>query len=665
MPLLLGIDTGGTYTDAVLFDDETGVVATAKSLTTRHDLSVGIGQSIDAVVAQSGIAPSEIALVSLSTTLATNALVEGQGGRVCLVLVGFAASALSKYGLAATMKDSPVILLDGGHDAHGQPLCPLDAGSLKAQLDALEGQVSGFAVVGRFAVRNPAHEIAAREVIRDVTGRPVTCSHELSSKLDGPKRALTCVLNARLINLIHHLIGATESLFDTRGIDAALMVVQGDGALISAEVAKVKPIETILSGPAASLVGAAYLTGAKDAVVSDIGGTTTDIAILTDGQPRLDTDGATVGGWRTMVEAVDMHTIGLGGDSDVQTLQVGLQTTLKLGPRRLVPLSLFAAQHADLVHGTLDRQLKKPRVDETDGRFAMAVGRESAHLAALQPGETELLELLLADPLPLGSVMTSPRRRRALDHLVACGLAMVSGLTPSDAAHVLGKHDAWDADAARKAATLFARKKDSLGTAIAPNAEALSAWIIDTLIRTSAETLLETSLANDRFAATHMAGVLLAASVRDDPGRLIDFQLRLSVPLIGLGAAAPSYYPEVADRLRTTALIPEHADVANAIGAVVGHVRVTAEALIAQIEEGVFRLYMADAPNDFTSLDAAVSFSEQALTADARRRAIEAGAGDIEIRLSRKDNAAIVEGREILVDCLVKATASGRPRVAV
>ena len=185
---------------------------------------------------------------------------------------------------------------------------------------------------------------------------------------------------------------------------------------------------------------------------------------------------------------------------------------------------------------------------------------------------------------------------------------------------MLGKHDAWDADAARKAATLFARKKDSLGTAIAPNAEALSAWIIDTLIRTSAETLLETSLANDRFAATHMAGVLLAASVRDDPGRLIDFQLRLSVPLIGLGAAAPSYYPEVADRLRTTALIPEHADVANAIGAVVGHVRVTAEALIAQIEEGVFRLYMADAPNDFTSLDAAVSFSEQAL-------AIEAGAG--------------------------------------
>ena len=113
MPLLLGIDTGGTYTDAVLFDDDTGVVATAKSLTTRHDLSLGIGRSIDAVVAQSGIAPAEIALVSLSTTLATNALVEGQGGRVCLVLVGFAASALSKYGLAATMKDSPVIVLDG------------------------------------------------------------------------------------------------------------------------------------------------------------------------------------------------------------------------------------------------------------------------------------------------------------------------------------------------------------------------------------------------------------------------------------------------------------------------------------------------------------------------------------------------------------------------
>ena len=664
MPLLLGIDTGGTYTDAVLFDDETGVVATAKSLTTRHDLSLGIGRSIDAVVAQSGIAPSEIALVSLSTTLATNALVEGQGGRVCLVLVGFDAAALSKYGLATTMKDSPVILLDGGHDAHGQPLCPLDTDFLEVRLGALEGQVSGFAVVGRFAVRNAEHEVAARDVILDVTGRPVTCSHELSSKLDGPKRALTCVLNARLINLIHHLISATETLFDARGIDAALMVVQGDGALISAEVAKLKPIETILSGPAASLVGAAYLTGAKDAVVSDIGGTTTDIAILTDGQPRLAADGATVGGWRTMVEAVDMHTIGLGGDSDVQAHQAGFESKLRLGPRRVIPVSLFAVDHADLVHGALDRQLKLPRAGDSDGRFVMAVRRESAHLATLQPQASELLELLGAGPLPLGSVMTSPRRRRALDHLVACGLAMVSGLTPSDAAHVLGKHRLWDADAAGKAATLFARKKDSLGVAIAPNAEALSAWIIDTLVRTSAETLLGVSLANDRFAATHMAGVLLAASVRDEPGRLVDFQLRLSVPLIGLGAAAPSYYPEVADRLRTTALIPEHADVANAIGAVVGHVRVTAEALIAQIEEGVFRLYMADAPNDFTSLDAAVSFTEKALAADARRRAIEAGAGNVTVKLSRKDNAAIIEGREILIDCLVKATASGRPRIA-
>ena len=664
MPLLLGIDTGGTYTDAVLFDDEAGVVATAKSLTTRHDLSVGIGQSIDAVVAQSGAAPAEIALVSLSTTLATNALVEGQGGRVCLVLVGFDASALSKYGLASTMQDSPVIVLDGGHDAHGEAMCPLDTGALKTELDALEGQVSGFAVVGRFAVRNPAHEIAARDVILDATGRPVTCSHELSSKLDGPKRALTCVLNARLINLIHHLISATETLFDARGIDAALMVVQGDGALISAAVAKVKPIETILSGPAASLVGAAYLTGAKDAVVSDIGGTTTDIAILTDGQPRLDAEGATVGGWRTMVEAVDLHTVGLGGDSDVQALQTGLQTTLKLGPRRLIPLSLFATEHADLVYGTLDRQLRQPRASDSDGRFAVAVRRESAHLAALQPLETELLELLLDGPRPLETVVTDLRRRRALAHLVACGLVKLSGLTPSDAAHVLGKHDAWDADAARKAATLFAQKKDSLGVPIAPSADDLSTWIIDTLVRTSAETLLETSLVDDGFAATHMAGVLLAASVSDEPGRLIDFQLRLGVPLIGLGASAPTYYPDVAERLRTTALIPEHADVANAIGAVVGHVRVTTEALIAQIEEGVFRLYMAEAPNDFTSLDAAVAFADQALSEDARRRAIEAGAGNIEVKLSRKDNAAIIEGREILIDCLVKATASGRPRIA-
>ena len=221
--------------------------------------------------------------------------------------------------MSKALGSDPVIFCPGGHDVHGDPVSlVLDA--LVAALPSLADTVSGVAVASYFAVRNPEHEIAVRDIIRERTGLPVTCSHELSSKLGGPRRALTTLLNARLISMIDRLVNATEGFLAKRGIAAPLMVVRGDGALITAEFARARPIETILSGPAASLVGARYMTGIDDAVVSDIGGTTTDIAVLDGGRLRLDPEGATVGGMRTMVEAVAMRTFGLGGDSKSRSM---------------------------------------------------------------------------------------------------------------------------------------------------------------------------------------------------------------------------------------------------------------------------------------------------------------------------------------------------------
>ena len=153
--------------------------------------------------------------------------------------------------------------------------------------------------------------------MKELTGKPVSASHQLSAKLNGPKRALTALLNARLIGMIDRLIHRASEQLQILGIQAPLMVVRGDGALISQDQAREKPIETILSGPAASIVGARWLTGALDALVSDIGGTTTDVAVLKKGCPAIDPVGAQVGPYRTMVEAVAMRTTGLGGDSEV------------------------------------------------------------------------------------------------------------------------------------------------------------------------------------------------------------------------------------------------------------------------------------------------------------------------------------------------------------
>ncbi|MCF8466811.1 MAG: hydantoinase/oxoprolinase family protein [Sneathiella sp.] len=664
MALLLGIDTGGTYTDAVLFDEEKGVVASAKSLTTRHDFSVGIGRSVARVIDEAKTAPADIGLVSLSTTLATNALVEGQGGRVCLVMIGFDPASLERNGLRDALKGDPVLFIGGGHDGQGEAMQPLDEEKLKAELDALEGTVSAFAVAGLFAIRNPEHELRARELILAHSGNSVTCSHELSSKLDGPRRALTSVLNARLINLIHHLITSTETLFEQTGITAPLMVVQGDGALISARIAKVKPIETILSGPAASLVGAAYLSGQTEAIVSDIGGTTTDIAVLEGGSPRLDADGATVGGWRTMVEAVAIYTVGLGGDSEVSVVKSGLGLDLALGPRRLIPVSLLAMDYPDLVHGTLEAQLHRERVQENFGRFAVKVGRKSAHMATLNDMELEILAALEDGPKPLEKLLVRRRHWSALERLVTSGLVMIAGLTPSDAAHILGLHDAWDVRAAAMAAALFARIQDARGKALAASPVELSEMIFEALVSKSSETLLEAALGKDPLLGKDMAATLLKASTRAEPHPLVEVSIGFRLPVIGLGASAHIYYPEVAKRFGTTAVIPEYAGVANAIGAVVGQVRVASHASISPAGNDRFRLYHAGEPLDFLTLGEAAARGEALLAEEARQQAVAAGAVDIHTSFERQDNTAHIEGREMLIESILKVTAYGRPRIA-
>ncbi len=171
-----------------------------------------------------------------------------------------------------------------------------------------------------------------------VTGKPVTLSTELTSSLDAPRRALTAVLNARLISRISLLIEAVRLAMAELHISCPLMVVKGDGSLARAENVALKPIETVLSGPAASLVGAKWLSGLDDFIMSDIGGTTTDIGILQGGKPQVAEEGAEVGGWRTMVKAIDVTTIGLGGDSEVHLAMDG---SMQIGPQRIVPISLI------------------------------------------------------------------------------------------------------------------------------------------------------------------------------------------------------------------------------------------------------------------------------------------------------------------------------------
>ena len=666
-PLFLGIDTGGTYTDAVLWVEEAAgkgeILAKAKALTTRHDLSVGISGAADAVLKTSGAEASAIKLVSMSTTLATNALVEGQGGRVALVMIGFSEADASRDGLKAALGSDPVVFCPGGHDVHGNET-GLDLSELERALPELAKSVSGFAVCAYFSTRNPAHELAALKLIHDRTHLPATASHQLTSKLGGPRRALTTLLNARLVSMIDRLIEATLGFLASRNIDAPLMVVRGDGALVSAAFARERPIETILSGPAASLVGARHLTGLDNAVVSDIGGTTTDVAVLDKGRPRLDPEGATVGGFRTMVEAVAMRTFGLGGDSEVSLEEGALEPRIQLGPRRLVPLALAGQQHAGHVLTELERQLNASNPGRLDGRFAFRTGAPDRMAAGLDANEAKLFAAITAEPRPLDRLLTTNAQSATLSRLVGRGLVHIAGFTPSDAAHVLGLQANWNAATARLGAELFTRRRDGRGQPIAATPEQLARRVLDTLTRVSADVILETAFAEDGLDRAAMAGhALIERAIEGRPG-IARLSVSLDRPVVGLGASAGLHYAGLPRLLGADCITPPDADVANALGAVVGHVRVAVAARVSQPVEGLFRLNSDDGIRDFRNEADALQEAYGVVRRLAAERAVVAGASDPEILVERDIRTSRIEDQRLFIEADVVAVASGRPAIA-
>ncbi|MEM7215212.1 MAG: hydantoinase/oxoprolinase family protein [Pseudomonadota bacterium] len=659
--VLLGIDTGGTYTDAVLFTYDDGVLAKAKSLTTKHDLSIGIAGAVDAVLEAFSGNVSDIAMVSLSTTLATNALVEAKGGSVGLVMIGFEEEDMERSGLRSALAGDPVIFIPGGHDVQGNERS-LDVSELATFLDQYSGVVSGVAVAGYFAVRNASHELKVKQLIAEQTGLPVTCSHELSSKLGGPKRALTTLLNARLIPVIQDLIMASRSHLDKTGIAAPLMVVRGDGTLVDAGFALNRPIETILSGPAASLVGAKFLLGRKNAVISDIGGTTTDVAILEKGWPRIEPEGASVGGFTTMVEAVAMHTFGLGGDS-VVAINDDTETKLKLGPRRQIPVSLLAIEHPELVTRELARQEKADNPGLNFCSFAFRTPGLDGQIGNMKTSELKLYNRLTEVPQPLDTFLKGASEMGTLNRLVSRGFAQLAGFTPSDAMHVLGLQDNWNADAARAAAQVFSRMKDRYGQVVANSPESLCSRVKDQLTTQSCDVILKTCSAEDGIEIGPGASELIARALSRASG-FVKIGISLDRPLVGLGASAGTYYPAIGERLSTECLVPADADVANAIGAVASEVRITKSITVSSNDGGnSIAVLLPSGPKMFADEEQAMEMARTSLNEEVRELSFVAGANNPEFETSVEVNAPEIEGSRHFVQAKITISATGRPKL--
>lgn len=328
--LSIGVDVGGTNTDAVVLDGDGRVLAWTKRATT-DDITGGIRAGIRDVLAAIGDDRSRVSRVMLGTTHATNAIVQRrQLDRVAMIRLG--APAATEYPPLTGWPEDLVsmvlagsTMLGGGHMVDGTPIAPLDRDGILRFVDGLAG-FDAIAVAGIFSPSSPEQELEVAELLRGHLGQD---TRVFLSQDIGPtgllERENATLLNAALYSVARSVTEALVTVVAEEGLDAATFFAQNDGTLMSLDYAAQYPVLTIGSGPANSIRGAAYLSGHDDAIVIDVGGTTSDLGVVVGGFPRESTLPREIGGVRTNFRMPDILSVGIGGGTivDVESGRVG------------------------------------------------------------------------------------------------------------------------------------------------------------------------------------------------------------------------------------------------------------------------------------------------------------------------------------------------------
>ncbi len=584
--LVLGIDTGGTYTDAVLMEyNSRRMLAAHKSLTTKRDFSIGIEKVIEGIHIED---PAAVKMVSISTTLSTNAIAEGKGKRVALLLIGYDPELVANFKLEKRFATPQFYYFRGGHDLYGREKAELDLPGILAQVNQIKDHTDALAVSSYFSPLNPEHENRACNAIARICQLPIVLGHQLSTKLGSVERATTAALNASLLAVLQDLIIAARRAMERRRIDAPLMVVRGDGTLMSDEFAAAAPVETIHSGPAASAIGGRFLSGLDDALVVDVGGTTTDLALIEHGQVTVSVEGASVGGYKTCVQAANLLSIALGGDSHITFTR---EQQIAVGPERVLPLAHLAADYPDVgkrLRALARRQWAQATPDWLEYWHLL---REPQPGLVTTAREEALVNFLRAGPQPVPDI---------LKHLKVLHVGQIeakellrqevigrAGLTPTDLMHVEGSYASWDAEAAAVALEVFAhnrwREPDEVRQQIWRRISEMALHAIVTFLTgrqlappgaPDAEPSGAAGIGTDGIGPWFFYNSIYHAHPH------LDIELHLRQPIIGIGAPAAFFLKPVADALHTDLILPEYHPVANAVGAIAGTVMVMEEILV-------------------------------------------------------------------------------------
>ncbi len=649
----LGIDAGGTYTDAVIFDFETETVrCKSKALTTRWDFTIGIGEAL------AGLDESllkAVQLVSVSTTLATNAIVEDDGQKVGLLIMpppGFRAD--------KEIIHFPQYCLSARLDIAGKEMAPLDEQEVRRiarrMLDRMN--VEAFAVSGYAGSINPEHEVRIKQILQEETGKFACCGHELSQMLNFKLRAETAVHNARIVPRVIRLLEGISDVLEERGICAPMMVVRGDGTLMGRTIAQHRPVETILSGPAASVAGVRFLTKADDGIVVDMGGTTTDIAVLETGTVRLCSQGAHIGSARTHIKALEIYTTGLGGDSFIDCRH----GQWRIGPRRVAPVAWLGSRDTRLDQALDHLWGRKHRFRNswTATQLLTLINRDIR--LSLTELEKRIVELVDERPRSLDEIcqrLDVPHPGALpLERLEAGFVIQRCGLTPTDLLHVTGRFTQWNGEASRRMVMLFAgtsgmSESDIVSRLMQLTTENLTMAIVSSQLETFGKTGAIESCATCRKLFDNLFG-------KDNQ----PFSVRLSFhhPIIGVGAPIGHFLPQVCKVLGSEAVIPENSDVANAIGAITSGVSVERQMTVKPDGSGKFYVQGLTDSRRFDDFIEAERHARQSLVAAVRKMAKMAGTNQTGVTVTTRDLLGKTSsGEDIFLGREIVAHLQGRP----
>ena len=521
--MFVGIDVGGTTTNAALVDGNR-VVKTAIGPTDHQEILGSLLRTMDRLI--EGVEVERIERVVLSTTLITNLIAEGKAERVGLVLIPGPGVNPMDY----RFKTEPVIL-EGAVDYRGREISPLRDDQIKAAAQRLADQgYRKVAVVGKFCQRNHDHEIHVREMFsKAAPAIEVEMGHRVSGRLNFPRRAATTMLTLATRDHYRRFAEQAERAMRERGIKAPIYILKADGGTLPLDKSLDRPVETIFSGPAASVMGVMALTPeGQTSVVVDIGGTTTDLALILSGKPLLSSKGAKIEEMLTHVRAFAVRSIGIGGDSVVRV---------------------------------------------SDGKITVGPDRAGPAFA-------------LGGPEP----------------------------TPTDALMVLGLTNFGEMTLARKGVGITAK---ALGCSI----EDAARMIVDTVVERIVDTVNMMFLEWEQEPAYRIWELLQRTKARPQN-------------VVGVGGASPPLVPLVAKRLNAVAIIPEHAPVANAIGAAVARPTMTLSLRI-DTERGMYTVEedgtLGEAKGRNLSLEGAQEMARRLLRERAERFGIQDYADEAEV----------------------------------